>query len=314
LGQYAVRRIILAVPVLWGVTLILFAAVRIIPGDIAVARLGDEASPALVEELQEELGTNRPLHEQYFEWMGNLVTLDFGDSLWTGRPVMDNIKNALPVTIELGLLSILVAVVIAIPFGVASAAAQDRWPDYVLRLISITGLAIPNFWLATMVITFAAVWWNWTPVAGAPSLTDQPDNIIKYGLAASIVGLSSSAIILRMTRAMMLEVLHQDYIRTARAKGLRSSTVLVRHGLRNALIPVFTLIGNQFGLILSGSVVIEQVFGLPGLGRLLVDAITQRDYPQIEVAVLLFAIGFVSVNLIVDVLYGAIDPRIQYQG
>ena len=301
-------------PVLWGVTVILFAAVRIIPGDIAVARLGDEASPALVEELQEELGINKPLYEQYVDWFGNLVTLNFGDSLWTGRPVMDNIKNALPVTVELGMLSILVAVLIAIPFGVASAAAQDRWPDYVLRLISITGLAIPNFWLATMVITFAAVWWNWTPVAGAPSLTDQPDNIIKYGLAASIVGLSSSAIILRMTRAMMLEVLHQDYIRTARAKGLRSSTVLVKHGLRNALIPVFTLIGNQFGLILSGSVVIEQVFGLPGLGRLLVDAITQRDYPQIEAAVLLFAVGFVSVNLLVDVLYGAIDPRIQYQG
>ena len=313
MGQYIIQRLILAVPVILGVSIILFAAVRVIPGDIASARLGDQASPALVEELREDLGLNEPLYVQYFEWIGGILTLDFGDSLWTGRPVIDNITRALPVTLQLGAFSILIAVLIAIPFGVASAAAQDRWPDYVLRLISITGLAIPNFWLATMVITFAAVWWNWTPVAGAPSITDQPDNIIKYGLAATIVGLSSSAIILRMTRAMMLEVLHQDYMRTARAKGLGGSTILIKHGLRNALIPVFTLIGNQFGLILSGSVVIEQVFGLPGLGRLLVDGISQRDYPQIEAAVLLFAVGFVTVNLMVDVLYGAIDPRIQYQ-
>ncbi|HEU0075319.1 MAG TPA: ABC transporter permease [Dehalococcoidia bacterium] len=313
MGQYAVQRIILAIPVVLGVTIILFAAVRVVPGDIASARLGDQANPALVEELREDLGLNRPLYVQYFSWLGGIIQLDFGDSLWTGRPVIDNIARAAPVTLQLGVLSILIAVLIAIPFGVASAAAQDKWPDYVLRLISITGLALPNFWLATLVITFAAVWWNWTPVVGAPSITDQPDNIIKYGLAASIIGLSSSAIILRMTRAMMLEVLHQDYMRTAKAKGLAEGTVLIRHGLRNALIPVFTLIGNQFGLILSGSVVIEQVFGLPGLGRLLVDGISQRDYPQIEASVLMFAVGFVSVNLMVDILYGAIDPRIQYQ-
>lgn len=313
MGRYAVQRIILAIPVLLGVSMILFAAVRIVPGDIASARLGDQANEELVQELREDLGLDRPLYVQYINWMGGIVQLDFGDSLWTGRPVIDNIARAAPVTLELGILSIFIAVLIAIPFGVASAAAQDRWPDYVLRLISITGLAVPNFWLATLVITFAAVWWNWTPVVGAPSILDQPDNIIKYGLAATIIGLSSSAIILRMTRAMMLEVLHQDYMRTAKAKGLAGTTVLVRHGLRNALIPVFTLIGNQFGLILSGSVVIEQVFGLPGLGRLLVDGISQRDYPQIEAAVLLFAVGFVSVNLVVDVLYGAIDPRIQYQ-
>jgi peptide/nickel transport system permease protein len=313
MGQYMIRRTVLALPVLLGVSIILFTAVRVIPGDIASARLGDQANPELVQALREDLGLNRPLYVQYANWLGGVVRLDFGDSLWTGRPVIDNLGHALPVTLQLGLFSIFIAVLIAIPFGVASAAAQDRWPDYVLRLISITGLAIPNFWLATMVITFAAVWWNWTPVPGAPSIFDQPDNIIKYGLAASIVGLSSSAIVLRMTRAMMLEVLHQDYIRTARAKGLKETTVLIRHGLRNALIPDFTLIGNQFGVILSGSVVIEQVFGLPGLGRVLVDAITQRDYPQIEASVLMFAVGFVFVNLAVDVLYGAIDPRIQYQ-
>jgi peptide/nickel transport system permease protein len=313
MGRYAVQRIILAIPVILGVSIILFAAVRVVPGDIASARLGDQANEELVQELREDLGLDKPLYIQYIRWMGGVIQFDFGDSLWTGRPVIDNIARAAPVTLELGVLSIFIAVLIAIPFGVASAAAQDKWPDYVLRLISITGLAIPNFWLATLVITFAAVWWNWTPVVGAPSILDQPDNIIKYGLAASIIGLSSSAIILRMTRAMMLEVLHQDYMRTAKAKGLADSTVLIRHGLRNALIPVFTLIGNQFGLILSGSVVIEQVFGLPGLGRLLVDGISQRDYPQIEAAVLMFAVGFVFVNLMVDVLYVAIDPRIQYQ-
>ncbi len=313
MGQYAIRRILLSIPVLLGVSIILFAAVRVIPGDIAVARLGVEASPALLEELREDLGLNRPLYAQYFEWLRGAVFLDFGDSLWSGRPVIDNLSRAVPVTMQLGLFSIIIAVAIAIPFGVASAAAQDRWPDYVLRLVSITGLAIPNFWLATMIITFAAVWWNWTPVAGAPSILDQPANIIKYGLAASIIGLSSSAIILRLTRAMMLEVLHQDYMRTAKAKGLATMTVLTRHGLRNALIPVLTLIGNQFGFILSGSVVIEQVFGLPGVGRLLIDAITQRDYPQIEAAVLMFAVGLVLVNLTVDLLYGMVDPRIRYQ-
>jgi peptide/nickel transport system permease protein len=264
--------------------------------------------------LRQKLGLNEPLYVQYGSWLAGVLRLDFGVSLWSGRQVTDNIKRALPVTLELGLLSIGIAIAIGIPFGVASAAAQDRWPDYVLRLISITGLAIPNFWLATVVITFAAIWWGWTPVAGAPPITDQPANIIKYTLAASIIGLSSSAIILRMTRSMMLEVLNQDYVRTARAKGLGQQAVLRRHALRNALIPVITLIGNQFGLILSGAVVIEQVFGLPGLGRLLVDAIVQRDYPQIEASVLVFAVGFVTVNLIVDLLYGVIDPRIQYQG
>jgi peptide/nickel transport system permease protein len=312
-AKYIVQRLILAFPVVLGVSIILFASVRVIPGDIAAARLGDQASPALVEELRKDLGLDQPLYIQYFEWLGGVLTLDFGDSLWTGRPVIDNIAHAAPVTLQLGAFSILIAVMIAIPFGVASAAAQDRWPDYVLRLISIGGLAVPNFWLATLVITFAAIWWNWTPAVGAPPISDQPDNLIKYTLAASIIGLSSSAIILRMTRAMMLEVLRQDYMRTARAKGLGGNTVLLKHGLRNALIPVFTLIGNQFGLLLSGAVVIEQVFGLPGLGRLLVDGISQRDYPQIEATVLVFAIGFVTVNLLVDVLYGLIDPRIQYQ-
>ena len=305
---------ILALPVLLGVSIILFASVRVIPGDIAVTRLGDQANPALVAQLREDLGLNKPLYVQYLSWLAGVLRLDFGESLWSHRPVMENLGRAFPVTLELGLLAIAIAIVIGIPFGVASAAAQDRWPDYILRLISISGLAIPNFWLATVVITFAAIWWGWTPVTGAPPITDQPANIIKYTLAASIVGLSSSTIILRMTRAMMLEVLRQDYVRTARAKGLAQPAVLRRHALRNALIPVVTLIGNQFGLILSGAVVIEQVFGLPGLGRLLVDAINQRDYPQIEASVLVFAVGFVTVNLIVDLLYGAIDPRIQYGG
>jgi peptide/nickel transport system permease protein len=310
--QYAARRVLLSIPVLIGVSIIVFATVRVVPGDIAAIRLGDHASPELVAELREDLGLNEPVHLQYITWVGNALQLDFGNSLWTGRPVSESLSRAIPVTMQLGIYSIIIAVLIAIPFGVASAAAQDRWPDYVLRLISITSLAIPNFWLATLIITFAAIWWGWTPVLGSPSWTDQPAHLVKYLLAASIIGLSSSAIILRMTRSMVLEVLRQDYIRTAYAKGLAGHTVLVRHGLRNALVPVITLVGNQVGLILSGSVVIEQVFGLPGLGRLLVDAINQRDYPLIEAAVLLFAVGFVTVNLVVDLAYRLVDPRIQY--
>jgi peptide/nickel transport system permease protein len=310
--EYILRRILLMIPVLLGVSLILFALVRVLPGDIAVARLGTEASPELVRQLRAELRLNRPLHEQYLEWLWGALRLDFGRSLWNHRSVRDNIVAALPVTLELAVLALVIEVAIAIPFGILSAAMQDRWPDYLLRLFSTLGLAVPNFWLATLVITFPAIWWNWAPPPGVPGILDQPDNLIKYLIPAACVALSTSAIVVRLMRSMMLEVLRQDYIRTAYAKGLTGRAVLVRHALKNGLIPVVTIIGNQMGFLLGGLVIIEQVFALPGLGRLALDAITQRDYPQLEANVLLLAVSFLVINLVVDVMYAYLDPRVRY--
>ncbi len=310
--EYILRRILLMIPVLLGVSFILFALVRVLPGDIAVARLGTEASPELVRQLRAELRLNRPLHEQYLEWLWGALRLDFGRSLWNHRSVRDNMVAALPVTLELAALALVIEVAIAIPFGILSAAMQDRWPDYLLRLFSTLGLAVPNFWLATLVITFPAIWWNWAPPPGVPGILDQPANLIKYLIPAACVALSTSAIVVRLMRSMMLEVLRQDYIRTAYAKGLTGRAVLVRHALKNGLIPVVTIIGNQMGFLLGGLVIIEQVFALPGLGRLALDAITQRDYPQLEANVLLLAVSFLVINLVVDVMYAYLDPRVRY--
>jgi peptide/nickel transport system permease protein len=308
---YIIRRLLLAVPVLLGALLFLFVAVRVLPGDIAVARLGDHANPEQVQQLRRELGLDKPIYRQFVDWIWGVARLDFGRSLWNQRSVNDNIKAALPITLELALLAMLIQLCIAVPFGVISAAMQDRWPDYILRLGSITALAVPSFWLATLVITFPAIWWNWALPPGTPSVFDQPANLIKFGIAAACVALSTSAIVLRLLRSMMLEVLRQDYMRTAYAKGLRQRTALIRHGLKNGLIPVITIVGNQMGFLLGGVVIIEQVFSLPGLGRLALDAINQRDYPQLEANVFLLALGYVLINLLVDVLYGFVDPRVR---
>ena len=312
--SYILQRILLMIPVLIGVSLILFAVVRVLPGDIAVARLGDHASAEQVAQLRQELDLDRPVVRQYLDWLWGVVRLDFGRSLWNQRAVGDNLKAAIPITIELALLALVLEILIAIPLGIISAAAHDKWPDYILRLLSTSLLALPNFWLATLIITFPAIWWNWAPPAGTPGLMNQPQNLIKFGIAAACVALSTSAIVLRLMRSMMLEVLRQDYMRTAYAKGLRRRTALVRHGLKNGLIPVITIVGNQMGFLLGGIVIIEQVFALPGLGRLALDAITQRDYPQLEANVLLLAASYVIINLAVDVLYGFLDPRVRFGG
>lgn len=311
MAQYLVRRLLLSIPVLIGVSLILFAMVRVLPGDIAVARLGDNANPADVRQLRHQLGLDKPVSLQYLEWLGGAVRLDLGRSLWNHRSVRSNLAQSFPITLELVLLSVLLELLIALPFGVISAATQDKWPDYVLRLFSITGLAIPNFWLATLIITFPAIWWNWAPPSGVPGVMDQPANLIKFIIPAACIALSSSAIVLRLMRSMMLDVLRQDYMRTAYAKGLGVRVVLLRHGLRNGLLPVLTIIGNQMGFLLGGVVIIEQVFALPGVGRLALDAISQRDYPQLEANVLLLAAGFVLINVVVDMLYGYLDPRVR---
>src|SRR5712692_599021 len=221
----------LSIPVLLGVSLILFAMVRVLPGDIAVARVGPDADAVVLKQLRHELGLDRPVYQQYLGWLGGALRLDLGRSLFNHRSVRSNLAQSLPITLELVLLSVAIELAIAVPFGVISAASQDKWPDYVLRLISITGLAVPNFWLATLIINFPAIWWNWAPPSCVPGLADQPANLIKFIIPAACIALSSSAIVLRLMRSMMLEVLRQDYMRTAHAKGLSGRVELIRHGL-----------------------------------------------------------------------------------
>jgi peptide/nickel transport system permease protein len=319
--SYIIRRLILAIPILFGVALISFLLVYLAPGDPLGQFLVPNVRPEVLDRLREIYGLDKPLPEQFWGWITNYVQVwredAWGLSITHRRPVLELIAERTPPTLLLMGSALLLTVVIAIPLGMLAAVKQYSWADKIVTTFATIGYAMPSFVIGTYLLYIGAVWLGYFPFGGMTSSLrvagDPLDVAYHMVLPVSSLAIQSIAGWSRYVRATMLEVMHQDYIRTARAKGLKETTVLIRHGLRNALIPVFTLIGNQFGVILSGSVVIEQVFGLPGLGRVLVDAITQRDYPQIEASVLMFAVGFVFVNLAVDVLYGAIDPRIQYQ-
>jgi peptide/nickel transport system permease protein len=266
-----------------------------------------------LEELREKLGLNRPIYVQYFEWLGRAATGDLGESLWTRRPVLEEIGNRLPITLELALLSLVVALVIAIPIGVISAARQDTVQDYTFRSAAILGLSVPGFWLATLVIVLPAIWWGWRPLTGYVEISkDVRGHIVQMLLPAAILGIAFAAAVMRLTRGMLLEVLRQDYVRTAWSKGLRERVIILKHGLRNAIIPVITYIGTQLPQVIGGTVIIETIFGLPGMSRFLFDAINQRDYPVIQGVNLVVVSFIVMVNLAVDVLYAVLDPRIRY--
>jgi peptide/nickel transport system permease protein len=250
---------------------------------------------------------------QYFEWLGRAAVGDLGESLWTRRPVLEEIGQRLPITLELALLSMVVAIGIAIPIGVIAAARQDTAQDYIFRSSAILGLSIPNFWLATLIIVLPAIWWGWRPLTGYVEVTkDFTGHLVQMMLPAAILGVSFSAAMMRLTRGMLLEVLRQDYVRTAWSKGLRERVIILKHGLRNAIIPVITYIGTQLPQIIGGTVVIEQIFGLPGMSRFLFDAINQRDYPVIQGVNLVVVSFIVIINLVVDSLYAVLDPRIRY--
>ena len=313
LRRYLAKRLVVAIPSLLIASLIVFTLPRLIPGDVVAMMLEEKAYAKDLEELRAKLGLNRPIYVQYFEWLGRAVTGDLGESLWTRRPVIEEIGQRLPITLELALLSLVVAIVIAIPVGVISAARQDTVQDYTMRSAAILGLSVPGFWIATLVIVLPAIWWGWRPLTGYVEISkDLRGHILQMLLPAGILGIAFAAAMMRLTRGMLLEVLRQDYVRTAWSKGLRERVIILKHGLRNAIIPVITYIGTQLPQVIGGTVVIETIFGLPGMSSFLFDAINQRDYPVIQGVNLVVVSFIVMVNLAVDALYAVLDPRIRY--
>ncbi len=302
---YLVRRLLIAIPTILGVLVIVFAMVRLAPGDPALYLAGEFASPQQVQQIRERFGLDRPQHEQFIIFLGNVVQGDLGRSTRTNRPVVQDLRERFPNTLELAFAAIVVALVVGIPAGVISAVRPNTWLDYVVTLGSLIGVSMPVFWFGLLAILYFSVQLGWFPVAGRGTFAH-------LVLPAVTLGVSSMAIITRMTRSAMLEVMSQDFIRTARSKGLKQSLVINKHALRNALIPVVTIGGLEFGTLMAGAVLTETVFSWPGIGRLLVDSILARDYPVVQGAVLLIAISFILINLLVDLVYGLIDPRIRY--
>ncbi|MGH2587032.1 MAG: ABC transporter permease [Dehalococcoidia bacterium] len=314
MNAYALKRVALAVPTLLLVVIGTFLLVRLVPGDVLIARIGESGSvtPGQLDAMREELGLNDPLPVQFIDWFSGVLRGDFGESLWTGEPVWDQIAQALEPTIILGMLATLVGVLIAIPMGVISAVTRNSPIDYASRLVAIGGISLPDFWVGLMVIIALSRWFGYYTGGRYVSFFDDPlANLELLYLPALILGFRLSAGTARITRSAMLEVLNADYVRTARSKGLRERTVVVRHALRNALIPIITVVGAQLGLVVGGTVIMESLFAIPGMGNLTLRAVTTRDYPQLQANVLVLATFIVSVNIVVDLCYGYLDPRIR---
>ena len=330
---YAVRRLLMVIPTLFLVTVLVFLSVRFLPGDVIdvmQARLEatqgatggiDRSDPEITNfspcraALERRLGLDVPVYVQYGRWVGGIVLRGtLGQSLTGSDTVEQSIVERLPVTIQLGLMAIVIGLVIAVPVGIYSAIRQDTAADYLGRSLAILGLATPNFWLATMVIVFPAIWWRWSPPLVLVSFAEDPlGSLAGFAIPSLILGTYLSAATMRMTRTMMLEVLRQDYIRTAWSKGLLERAVILRHAVKNALIPVVSLVALQVPILVGGSVIMENIFNLPGLGRLLVNALAIRDYPIVSGVNLVFATVVVAVNLATDLSYALIDPRVRYQ-
>jgi peptide/nickel transport system permease protein len=312
--RYVFGRLLLMIPTLIGVAVLTFVIMRAIPGDIVALRYAGSSVPQeVLDQERRLLGLDKPMWEQFIDWMSAAARLDFGTSLWTNGSVIEEIKIRIGLSIELAIIATILAIAIAVPLGVIAAVRQDTWVDYVIRVFSIAGLAMPSFWIGILMILALIVTIRWAPpVTFTPILADPLANLAQLVLPAVAVGYRYSAVALRMTRSSVLEVLREDYVRTARAKGVRESLVVIRHALRNSLLPVVTVISLEFAFLIGGLVVTEQVFNLNGLGKLLVDAVAHRDYPLIQALVLLLASIFVFVNFLVDMLYVVLDPRIRY--
>ncbi|HEV8306130.1 MAG TPA: ABC transporter permease [Methylomirabilota bacterium] len=304
---FIVRRLLLAIPVLLGVIFVVMLTVELIPGDAVTLMLGEHATKEAVERLRDFLGLDRPLLARYGQYLGKLVRGDLGRSIQQNRPVVDELAEAWPATVELAVAALLLAAAVGVAAGIVSAVWPNSLFDAVARLGSLFGLSMPVFWTGLVLIVVFALWLPWFPVGGSGSASH-------LVLPAVTLALPSIAMIARMTRSSVLEVLREDYVRTARAKGVREQWVVMKHALRNATIPILTLVGLQAGQLLGGAVLTETVFAWPGLGRLMVKAIFARDYILLQGAVLVFALAFVVVNLLVDLSYGALDPRISRQG
>jgi peptide/nickel transport system permease protein len=313
--RFVARRLLQMLPVLFFVTLIIFVLINLIPGDAARLFLGEEASPDAIAALRHELGLDQPLYVQYVRWVGRMATGDFGYSFKDHRPVLATLLEKLPITAELTAGALLIAWVVAIPAGVLAAWRQRTAVDYGASAVALGGLSIPNFWLGIMLIYLFAVHLRWLPASGFVPLSHGVGrNLRALLMPAFNLGIVLAAVVMRQLRSSMLEVLSADFVRTARAKGLAQTVVIVRHALRNAVIPVITVMGLQLGTLLGGAIITETIFAVPGLGQLAVNSIYSRDYPMLEGVVIASAIAILAVNLLVDIVYSLIDPRIKLAG
>ncbi len=313
---FAARRFLLAIPTIVGISIIIFLMVRLMPGDIIDVLFGADvtATEEVKQQAREDLGLSGSYPEQYWNWASGVVQGDFGDSYRNAEPVSDVLWRAVPITLELMILALLIATLIGVPLGVISAVRRDSASDYASRVAGLIGISIPSFWLATLLLLFTSRVFGWVPPLVYTSFFDDPlTNLSQFALPAISISVFTLAIVMRMVRATMLEVLSQDYVRTARAKGVTRRLVIYRHALRNALIPVVTIVGFEIGILMGGAAIVEIIFGLPGVGYVLLQAIFNRDYPLVQGATLLIAIIFVVANTIVDIVYGWIDPRISQQ-
>ena len=315
--QYALKRLALIVPTVLLVTVIVFAVMRLIPGDPALVILSDGDASFTQEELdalRKELGTDRPIPVQYMEWVGGLAQGNLGESIWrTGRPVWDLLGPRVPRTMQLAVMAIVIAVVIAVPLGVVSAIKPDSPLDLSSRVVTLVGISLPTFFAGVLVVLLLSRGFGWLPPLGYVELWEDPwINIKQMFLPALVLGFYDMAFIARVTRSSMMEIIREDYMRTARAKGLAEQVVLVRHGLKNAVLPILTISGWQFGRLFGGTVIIESIFRIPGIGTLLIETVFQRDFPTIQAIIVVIALSIVLINLMVDLLYGWLDPRIRY--
>ena len=315
--QYAIKRILLFIPTVLLVTMIAFFVMAVLPGDPAIAILegdgGGQYTQEDLDRLRQELGTDRNKFVQYADWISGVAVGDFGDSLWFNSPVMTELGDRIPVTVELAVLSVLMAVVIAVPLGIVSAIKPDSPLDYGSRVFTLIGIAIPNFLAAVLMILFLLKVFDWLPALGYVDFWDNPGkNLSQMFFPAFALALYEMAFIARVTRSSMTEIIREDYMRTARSKGLAERVVLFRHGLKNAILPILTISGWQFGRLFGGTVVIETIFLIPGMGRILIEAVQHRDFPLIQAAIVIIGMAIVSINLLVDLLYGWLDPRIRY--
>jgi len=316
--QYVVKRLLLMIPTLLGAALVIFLLMNLVPGDVALLIIGGDQGGDIntheLEKLRQQLGLNRPLFVQFLSWLWGVMRLDFGKSLWTGASVIEELMIRLPLSLEVAIAATVVSIIIAIPLGTLAAIRQDTWVDYVVRVISIGGLAMPAFWTGILIILLLVIYFEWAPPLEYVSITRDPwENFQQLVWPIVTVGYRNAAVISRMTRSTVLEVMREDYVRTAWAKGLRERWVVMKHALKNAILPVITIIGTEVAFLIGGLVVTETVFTLNGVGRFMVDAIAHRDIPVVQTLVLLIAFAFVFVNLIVDLLYAWIDPRISYR-
>ncbi len=317
--QYAIRRLLQFIPVVIAVSVIIFLIMRVLPGDVAELVItgpgggGAGVTKEEVTRIRKELGLDRPLPEQYVTWISGFARLDAGKSVWTHSPVFDEVGRRLPLTMELAILTLAFSLLFALPIGILSAMRQDTWVDYVFRFISVGGLTMPTFWIGTLVILALVLLFHWIPPIGFVNVWEDPlKNLAQVVWPAAVLGYYFSAVVSRMTRSTMLEVLRQDYVRTAWAKGLKEKVIIMRHAMANALLPIITISGMQFGQLLGGTVITETIFSLPGIGSQLIDAVVFRDYPIVQAVILIMSMWFLLVNLFVDLLYGWLDPRIRY--